>query len=409
MEIKNKKILIIIGGGIAAYKSLDLIRLLKKSNNIVKTILTKSGKEFVTPLSISTLTNDKTFEDIFDKRSNNEIDHISLSRWADIIIVLPTTANFMSKLSIGKAEDLATTVILASDKDILLVPAMNVRMWVHKATQKNFKILQDYGYLFLGPEKGEMACGEYGEGKMSSPRQIFAYLKNYFNKRDIVNKRNLKAIVTAGPTREYVDPVRYISNESSGKQGYEIALALSRRGIKTKLITGPSNLVHQKEIKSKKIFTADEMFAEVRKSLPVDVAVCAAAVSDFKPVKKNKNKIKKDQGSRRYIELEKNIDILEYLGKNNRYRPKLVVGFSAETEKLNKNSLLKMRKKNCDLIVANNVSKKDRGFNSDYNEVSIFDSNGNIKLIKKNKKSIIASKIADIILDKLLMNDRNFN
>ena len=409
MEIKNKKILIIIGGGIAAYKSLDLIRLLTKSNNVVKTILTKSGKEFVTPLSISTLTNDKTFEDIFDKRSNNEIDHISLSRWADIIIVLPTTANFMSKLSIGKAEDLATTVILASDKDILLVPAMNVRMWVHKATQKNFKILQDYGYLFLGPEKGEMACGEYGEGKMSSPRQIFAYLKNYFNKRDIVNKRNLKAIVTAGPTREYVDPVRYISNESSGKQGYEIALALSRRGIKTKLITGPSNLVHQQEIKSKKIFTADEMFAEVKRSLPVDVAVCAAAVSDFKPVKKNKNKIKKDQGSRRYIELEKNIDILEYLGKNNRYRPKLVVGFSAETEKLSKNSLLKMRKKNCDLIVANNVSKKDLGFNSDYNEVSIFDSNGNIKLIKKNKKSIIASKIADIILDKLLMNDRNFN
>ena len=409
MEIKNKKILIIIGGGIAAYKSLDLIRLLRKSNNEVKTILTKSGKEFVTPLSISTLTNNKTFEDIFDKRSNNEIDHISLSRWADIIIVLPTTANFMTKLSIGKAEDLATTVILASNKDILLVPAMNVRMWVHKATQKNFKILQDYGYLFLGPERGEMACGEYGEGKMSSPRQIYAYLKNYFDKRDIVNKRNLKAIVTAGPTREYVDPIRYISNESSGKQGYEIALALSRRGIKTKLITGPSNLVHQQEIKFKKIFTADEMFAEVKRSLPVDVAVCAAAVSDFKPVKKNKNKIKKEQGSIRYIEIEKNIDILEFLGKSNRYRPKLVVGFSAETEKLNKNSLIKLRKKNCDLIVANNVSKKDRGFNSDYNEVSIFDNNGNIRLIKKNKKSIIASKIADIILDKLLMNDRNFN
>ena len=409
MEIKNKKILIIIGGGIAAYKSLDLIRLLRKSNNEVKTILTKSGKEFVTPLSISTLTNNKTFEDIFDKRSNNEIDHISLSRWADIIIVLPTTANFMTKLSIGKAEDLATTVILASNKDILLVPAMNVRMWVHKATQKNFKILQDYGYLFLGPERGEMACGEYGEGKMSSPRQIYAYLKNYFDKRDIVNKRNLKAIVTAGPTREYVDPIRYISNESSGKQGYEIALALSRRGIKTKLITGPSNLVHQQEIKFKKIFTADEMFAEVKRSLPVDVAVCAAAVSDFKPVKKNKNKIKKEQGSIRYIEIEKNIDILEFLGKSNRYRPKLVVGFSAETEKLSKNSLIKLRKKNCDLIVANNVSKKDRGFNSDYNEVSILDNNGNIRLIKKNKKSIIASKIADIILDKLLMNDRNFN
>ena len=180
MTVKNKKILIIIGGGIAAYKSLDLIRLLKKNNNEVKTILTKSGKEFVTPLSITTLTKNKTFEDIFDKNSEAEIDHISLSRWADLIIVMPTTANFMTKLSLGKAEDLATTVILASNKDILLVPAMNVRMWIHKATQKNLKTLQDYGYLFIGPEKGEMACGEYGEGKMSSPRQIFSFIEKLF-------------------------------------------------------------------------------------------------------------------------------------------------------------------------------------------------------------------------------------
>ena len=172
MSLKNKKILIIIGGGISAYKSLDLIRLLKKNNVNVKTILTKSGKEFVTPLSITTLTNNKTYENIFDKNSEATIDHIALSRWADLIIVLPTTANFMTKLSIGKAEDLASTVLLASNKDILLVPAMNVRMWLHKATQKNFKILQDYGYYFIGPEKGEMACGEFGEGKMSSPRQI---------------------------------------------------------------------------------------------------------------------------------------------------------------------------------------------------------------------------------------------
>ena len=184
MNIKNKKILIIIGGGISAYKSLDLIRLLKKNNNEIKTILTKSGKEFVTSLSITTLTKNKTYEDIFDKNTEAEIDHISLSRWADLIIVLPTTANFMTKLSLGKAEDLATTVILASNKDILLVPAMNVRMWIHKATQKNVRNLKDYGYLFLGPEKGEMACGEYGDGKMSSPKQIFSYLENYFNKRD---------------------------------------------------------------------------------------------------------------------------------------------------------------------------------------------------------------------------------
>ena len=183
MSLKNKKILIVIGGGISAYKSLDLIRLLKKNNVNVKTILTKSGKEFVTPLSITTLTKNKTFEDIFDKNSEAEIDHISLSRWADLIIVLPTTANFMTKLSIGKAEDLATTVLLASNKDILLVPAMNVRMWLHKATQRNLKTLQDYGYYFIGPEKGEMACGEYGEGKMSSPRQIYFYLKNYFHQK----------------------------------------------------------------------------------------------------------------------------------------------------------------------------------------------------------------------------------
>ena len=268
MSVKNKKILLIIGGGIAAYKSLDLIRLLKKNNNDVKAILTDSGKEFVTPLSITTLTKNKTFENLFDKNSEADIDHISLSRWADIIVVLPTTANFMTKLSLGKAEDLATTVILASNKDILLVPAMNVRMWIHKATQKNVKVLQDYGYLFLGPEKGEMACGEYGEGKMASPRQIFSYLGNYFNKKDLFKKKRIKALVTAGPTREYLDPVRYISNESSGKQGYEIAHALNRLGIKTTLITGPSNLISKKEIKTKKIISANEMLEAVKKCLP---------------------------------------------------------------------------------------------------------------------------------------------
>ena len=214
MSLKNKKILLIIGGGISAYKSLDLIRLLKKQNVNLRTIITRSGKEFITPLSIATLTKGKVFEDIFDKKNESEIDHISLSRWADLIIVMPTTANFMSRLSLGKADDLATTVLLASNKDIILVPAMNVRMWLHKATQQNFKILQDYGYYFIGPEKGEMACGEYGEGKMSSPRQIYAYLKNYFDKRDILKSRNFKALVTTGPTREYLDPVRYISNES---------------------------------------------------------------------------------------------------------------------------------------------------------------------------------------------------
>ena len=409
MSLKEKKILIIIGGGISAYKALDLIRLLKKNYVDVKTILTKSGKEFVTPLSITTLTKNKTFEDIFDKNSEAEIDHIALSRWADLIVVLPTTANFMTKLSIGKAEDLATTVLLASNKDILLVPAMNVRMWLHKATQNNLKILQDYGYHFIGPEKGEMACGEYGEGKMSSPRQIFSYLKNYFFEKNLIKNKNLKALVTTGPTREYLDPVRYISNESSGKQGYEVALALNKLGIKTKLIAGPSNLISSRDLKIKKIISAKQMMNEVKKSLPVDVAVCAAAVSDFKPINKSKNKIKKNKANLNSIRLEKNPDILDYLSKNNKARPKVVVGFSAETENVIQNSKIKIKEKYCDLIIVNDVSKKDSGFNSDYNRVSIIDKKGKIKSIPRNKKSFIASTIAKIILDKLLINDKNIN
>jgi len=409
MTLKNKKILIIIGGGIAAYKSLDLIRLLRRKNVKVKTILTKSGKEFVTPLSLITLTNDKVYENIFDKNSEAEIDHIALSRWADLIIVMPATANFMSKLSIGKAEDLATTVLLASNKDILLVPAMNVRMWFHKATQTNLKTLQDFGYLFIGPEKGEMACGEFGEGKMSSPRQIYIYLKNYFDKKNLVKKKNWKALVTTGPTREYIDPVRYISNESSGKQGYEIAIALNKLGIKTTLISGPSNIASPRGLKVKKITSADEMFNEVKKSLPVDLAVCAAAVTDFKPAEKSKNKIKKEGIDLKTISFVKNNDILQFISTNNKHRPRLVVGFSAETENLTKNSINKIKRKHCDLIFANDVSKKGIGFNSDYNKVSVIDKNGNIKILPKNKKSFIAKKIAEILLDKLLIDDRNIN
>ena len=409
MILKNKKILLIIGGGISAYKSLDLIRLLKKNNVDIKTILTKSGKEFVTPLSIATLTKSKTFEDIFDKNSETEIDHIALSRWADLIIVLPTTANFMTKLSIGRAEDLATTVLLASNKDILLVPAMNVRMWLHKATQTNLKILQDFGYLFIGPEKGEMACGEFGEGKMSSPRQIFGYVKNYFDKKNLVKKKKWKAIVTAGPTREYIDPVRYISNESSGKQGFELAVALEKMGINTTLITGPSNLIFPRDLKVKKVTTADEMLSEVKKTLPVDLAVCAAAVADFKPTEKNITKIKKEKLKFNKINFVNNNDILEYISKNNKHRPRLVAGFSAETENLTKNSINKMKKKHCDFIFANDVSQKDIGFNSDYNKITVIDKNGVVKTIPKNKKSFIANKIAEILLAKLLINDRNIN
>ena len=407
MSLKNKKILLVIGGGISAYKTLDLIRLLKKNDVEIKAVLTKSGKNFITPLSVTALTKNKVYEDIFDAKNESEIDHIALSRWADIILVLPTTANFMTKLSIGKAEDLASTLILASNKDIVLVPAMNVRMWLHRATQNNFKTLLEYGYKFIGPIKGEMACGEYGEGKMSSPRQIYSYLKDYFKNRDLVKKNKINALVTAGPTREYIDPVRYISNESSGKQGYEIALALSKIGVKTTLIIGPSEIKASKDLIVKKVKTADEMFDQVKKSLPVDIAVCAAAVSDFKVKEVNKNKIKKNNLSS--IRLEKNIDILGYLGKNNKLRPKIVVGFSAETEDLIKNSINKLKEKYCDFIVANDVSKKNIGFNVDYNKVSLIDKKGKINSIAKNKKSYIASIVVKKIVDKFLIDDKNIN
>jgi phosphopantothenoylcysteine decarboxylase/phosphopantothenate--cysteine ligase len=250
------------------------------------------------------LSNNKVFEDIFDVNNEKEIDHISLSRWADIILVLPTTANMMTKLSAGKAEDLATTVILASNKDIVLVPAMNVRMWLHKATQNNLKNLLDYGYKFIGPINGKMACGEYGEGKMSSPPQIFSYLKEYFENKNLVKIKKISALVTTGPTREYIDPVRYISNESSGKQGYEIALALSKLGVKTTLVAGPTSLNYSQEIKVKKVSTGEEMMNAVQKLLPVDIAICAAAVSDFKPKDKSEQKIKKNKKNFRSLDLD---------------------------------------------------------------------------------------------------------
>jgi phosphopantothenoylcysteine decarboxylase/phosphopantothenate--cysteine ligase len=409
MSVQNKKILLVIGGGISAYKALDLVRLLVKNNVEVKTILTKSGKQFVTPLSITSLSNNKVFEDIFDVNNEKEIDHISLSRWADIILILPSTANMMTKLSAGKAEDLATTVILASNKDVVLVPAMNVRMWLHKATQNNLKTLLDYGYKFIGPISGEMACGEYGEGKMSSPRQIFSYIKEYFKNKNLVKTKKISALVTTGPTREYIDPVRYISNESSGKQGYEIALALSKLGVNTTLVSGPTSLNYSKDIKVKKINSGEEMMSAVQKLLPVDIAICAAAVSDFKPKNKSKQKIKKDKKIFNSLDLEKNKDILTYLGKNNKLRPKVLVGFSAETENLIENSINKLNNKYCDIIIANDVSKKETGFNVDFNKVSIIEKNGNIENLPKNKKSYIASKIAKKIIDKFLTDDKNTN
>ena len=408
MNLKSKKILLIIGGGISAYKSLDLIRLLQKKGSSVKVVLTKSGKKFVTSLSISSLSKNKVFEDIFNEKNKGKMDHISLSRWADAILVLPTTANFMSRLSRGNADDLATTIILASNKEIFLVPAMNVRMWMHKATQKNFETLFNYGYKFIGPVDGEMACGEYGKGKMSSPRQILSYLDKFFKEKNFLKKKNISAIVTAGPTREYFDPVRYISNESSGILGYEVALELSRLGIRTTLISGPTNINYNSDIKVKKVTSGKEMFDTVKKILPTDIVVCSAAISDFKPLIKQKQKIKK-KNKLNEIKLENNPDILDFLGKSNKHKPKLLVGFSAETENVIDNSRNKMAEKLCDIMVANDVSKKGVGFNGDFNEVVIIDKKGNVEKIKRNSKRFIASIIAKKIVNSFLDIKKNLN
>jgi len=408
MSLENKKILLIIGGGISAYKCLDLIRLLQRKKSSVKVILTKSGKKFVTNLSVSSLLKNKVFEETFDNKTKGKIDHISLSRWADLVLVLPATANFMSKLSRGSADDLASTVILASNKETFLAPAMNVRMWLHRATQKNLKSLIEYGYKFIGPEDGEMACGEFGKGKMSSPSKILSFLEKFFKNKDYFRKKKINAVVTSGPTREYIDPVRYISNESSGKQGYEIALELSRLGIKTTLVSGPSNITFNKDLKVKKVSSGNQMLEAVKKSLPVHIAVCTAAVSDFKPKEFKKQKIKKDKNINE-IEIEKNIDILSFLGTNNRYKPKVLVGFSAETENIIKNSKKKMEEKFCDLMIANDVSNLDFGFNQDQNEVTIIDKNGKTEKIRKSSKKFIASVVAKKIVKTFLSNEKKLN
>ena len=396
--LKNKKILLIITGGIAAYKSLELIRLLKNKGSKIKTVLTKSGKEFVTPLSITSLTQNKVYEELFDSNNEAEMDHITLSRWCDVILVSPATANSISKFSYGNAEDLASTLVLASDKKVILVPAMNVRMWMHQATQENVSKLLNYGYLCVGPEIGEMACGEYGEGKMSEPTKIIEFLNNFFSGQKTISKKKLKAIVTSGPTKEYIDPIRYISNNSSGKQGYEIAKSLIKNGIETTLISGPTNLPDPKNLKLIKVQTGEEMYEETKKNLPVDIAVCAAAVGDFKISRFQKTKIKKQDKIN--LELEKNRDILNFLSTHNSLRPNLVIGFAAETNNIIENAEAKISKKHCDWIIANDVSKSEIGFDSDFNEVSIIykDKNKKNELISKRNKSEIAEEITKRIL-----------
>ena len=398
-NLTNKKILFVICGGVSAYKSLETIRLFKKNNAEIKTILTKSAKEFVTPLSITSLSQGKVYDDLFSVENETEMDHIALSRWADVIIVAPITANTIYKLSQGSSEDLASTVILASNKQVFLAPAMNVRMWEHQSTKNNLKTLKNYGYKLIGPIIGDMACGEYGEGKITDPLDIFNEINNFLSVQ--IKNKKIKALVTAGPTNEYIDPVRFITNKSSGKQGYEIAKSLSKRGFDTTLISGPTNLNIDENINLIKVETAEEMFKATQKNLPTDIAIFSAAVADFKIDKKNKDKIKKKENLT--INLEKNVDILNYVSNHNSMRPKLVIGFAAETNNLDKNASSKLANKNCDWIIANDVSKKDSGFNSDYNEVTIHykDPQNKKEKLSFKKKSEISEEIVDRIVTQI--------
>ena len=395
--LENKKILIIITGGIAAYKTLDLIRKLSKLNCEIKTILTKSGKEFVTPLSITSLSKNKVYTDLFSVENESEMDHISLSRWSDLILVAPASSNFLTKISNGFSDDLASTVIKASNKKVFLCPAMNVRMWEHASNKLSISTLRSYGYRILGPEIGEMACGEFGEGKMLEVDEIINQLELYF--KQISKNKKLKAVVTAGPTQELIDPVRYITNRSSGKQGYEIANSLVENGFDTTLISGPTNLEPNDNLKLIKVKTGEEMYEKTMELLPCDLAIFTAAVSDFKVKKFNKEKIKKNKDLS--FDLDLNPDILELVSKSNK-KPKIVVGFAAESENLFDNARSKLEKKGCDLIVANDVSNNEIGFESDFNEVHLFYKNQNIddEKIPKNFKSVIADELIKKIKNK---------
>ncbi len=398
-DLMTKKILFVICGGVSAYKSLETIRLFRKNNAEIKTIVTKSAKEFVTPLSIASLSQGKVYDDLFSVENETEMDHIALSRWADVIVVAPATANTISKLSQGSTEDLASTVVLASNKQVFLAPAMNVRMWQHQSTRDNLNTLKRYGYKFIGPVIGDMACGEYGEGKMSEPSDILNEILNFLSSQS--KGKGIKALVTAGPTNEYIDPVRFLTNKSSGKQGYEIAKSLSRRGFDTTLISGPTNLQIDEGINLIKVETTEEMFKATQKSLPTDIAVFTAAVADYKINQKSPNKLKKQESYN--IKLEQNIDILNYVSNHNSMRPKLVIGFAAETHDLDKNAKIKLRNKNCDWIIVNDVSKKNIGFESDYNEVNIhYKNNPNKKeILSLKKKSEISEEIVDRIVNQI--------
>ncbi|TNE40167.1 MAG: bifunctional phosphopantothenoylcysteine decarboxylase/phosphopantothenate--cysteine ligase CoaBC [Alphaproteobacteria bacterium] len=368
MSLKDKRVLLVIGGGIAAYKCLELIRLLTKSGASVRAIMTHAASEFVTPLSVSSLTGEKVFTDLFDLTDEAEMGHIQLSRSADLIVVAPATADLMAKMAQGLANDLASTALLATDTQVLLAPAMNVRMWLAPATRRNLALLRADGHLFVGPNEGDMACGEFGPGRMAEPSEILTAIEAALAAGGDQRLKGRRALITAGPTHEPVDPVRYIANRSSGKQGYAIAAACAALGAETTLISGPTQLPDPAGVKTVRVESAEEMLAATEAALPADVAICAAAVADWRAQAPANQKIKKGPHGVPALELVENPDILATLSAHAK-RPPLVIGFAAETEMVVEHGRTKRKKKGCDWIVANDVSPGTGVMGGDENQV----------------------------------------
>lgn len=389
-----KRILLIVSGGIAAYKALELVRLATKAGLGVTAVLTKAGGQFVTPLSLQALTASKVYQDLFSLTDESEMGHIELSRSADLVVVAPATADILAKMAAGLADDLASTLLLATDKRVLVAPAMNVRMWQHPATEANMALLKQRGVLVVEPEEGPMACGEYGPGRLAEPPGILAAIQEALNDGPLKGKH---AIVTSGPTHEPIDPVRFIANRSSGKQGHAIASALAALGARVTLISGPVALPDPLGLTTVHVETAREMQEAVQAALPADIAICAAAVGDWRTATEAGQKIKKDSGQPPSLTLAENPDILASLSTPGPQRPRLVVGFAAETEKLEEHAAAKRARKGCDWMVANNVGGTGI-MGGDENEVLLLTKEGSERWERMDKLAVaarLAAKIGD--------------
>jgi len=392
LNFLNTNILLCVTGGIAAYKSAEIIRLFKKDGAEVRVIMTESAKEFITPLTLQAVSGNEIHDSLLDVKAESAMGHIELAKWADIILIAPCTAESLAKITHGRADDLMGSVILASKAPTFIAPAMNTTMWLDKSTQENFQTLVSRGINFIGPDEGEQACGDVGPGRLVEPEKIIELIKSDLHKGPLSGKT---ITITAGPTREQIDPVRYISNNSSGKMGYALADAARLQGANVNLVSGPVSLKANKGINLFKINSADEMLNKVFECMESsDIFISCAAVADFKPTNYSNTKIKKEDSENLEINLQKNHDILSEVSK--RHSSAYIVGFAAETSNVNDNANKKLNSKNLNMIISNDVSDKSIGFDSDDNEVHVITKNETI-FLKKNKKIKIAREILNII------------